>query len=178
MIRAAGLLWQNFRPGILSVVENEGDQLNQRLFRGVTGGIGPANGGGRRAATTKQPEEILSEDEAQYQQDERPADSQMHPAELESSAPAGIVAAIFDVLAFITRCPAHDGSLLGLEGRMVTLGPATAHGRSMAAKMYRNGSAPIWAKFLACRHETISGFEMVARFRVCFVKAELLCCLA
>jgi hypothetical protein len=31
----------------------------------------------------------------------------MHPAELKSSATAGIIAAVLDVFAFTTRCPAH-----------------------------------------------------------------------
>jgi hypothetical protein len=109
MVRTASLLREDLRPGILRVIKYKRDELNQRFFGSVARRVGLADGRRPRAASTaKQREEILPEDEAQHQQDERAANSEVHPAELKPSAStAGIVTAIFDVLAFSTGCPAH-----------------------------------------------------------------------
>jgi hypothetical protein len=117
VIGAARLLREDLRPGVLRIIQDKRDELNQRFLRCVSGGIGLADccWSGTASTSSEQGEKILLEDEAKYQQDERAADADVHPAELESSATSGVVAAIFDVFTLTTWCPAHGFSPEGKE---------------------------------------------------------------
>src|SRR5579864_3799243 len=97
-VRRAGLLRQQLRPGILRVIENEGNKLHHWFFRGIASRIGLADRrAGNHGAAAQQREEVGSEDETENQQNNRAADSDMRAADLESAASAAFIAAILDV---------------------------------------------------------------------------------
>src|ERR1700680_2753855 len=108
VVRLAGLLGKNLGPGVLRVVEDERDELHQRLFGFVARGVRAAHGRGTRpsAAATEEREEILFEDKAEDQQDQGATDANVRAAQLKASATAaGLVATIFDVLTFLAGRP-------------------------------------------------------------------------
>src|SRR4029077_11491657 len=111
VVLLVGLFGEKFRPGFLSVVQDKGNKLNQRSFGGIARRVRTIRGhGGAIAgrAASEQREEILLEDQAEHEQNQRAANSDVHAAELKSAATAArFVAAIFDVLAITTGCPAH-----------------------------------------------------------------------
>src|SRR5215472_11737516 len=69
-IRSPGLLGQAFVPGLLRVVQDESDELHQRLFLFVERGIGTADGarGLRRTTAAQKRKEVLLKNQAQNKQ--------------------------------------------------------------------------------------------------------------
>jgi hypothetical protein len=81
----------------LCIVQDEGHELDQRLFLLVPSRVRLAYRGRARARRSayEQREKILFENQAQHQQDQCAANAQMHPSKLESSASTALIAAIF-----------------------------------------------------------------------------------
>src|SRR6267154_4775519 len=98
----AGLLGKKLRPCFLCVVERKGHERDQRALRTIARRIGlpDLRWTGGCSATAQQGEKIGFEDEAENQENDGAADSDVQAAELEASASTRLIAAIFDVLAF------------------------------------------------------------------------------
>src|ERR1043166_8422661 len=107
-VRLACLLRQDLVPGSLCVVQHERNKLHQRLFLLVAPSVRLAHcRRSRSSAGSQQRKKVLFKDDAQHQQDQRAANSQVHSAELKTPATATLVTAIFNVLAASARCPFH-----------------------------------------------------------------------
>ena len=105
------MLWEDFGPGLLVVVENERDELDERALGVIASRIWLTDGGRRTsAAATEKSEKVLLKDQTEDQQNQRAADADVHAAELESAATATLVATILDVLAITTGRPSHGCS--------------------------------------------------------------------
>ncbi|OQY67518.1 MAG: phosphoserine phosphatase [Polyangiaceae bacterium UTPRO1] len=96
-------------PGVLDVVEHEGDELDQPLFVGrrPVGGVGPAAGvDADRVAEER--EEVLPGGEAQDEEEDGAADADPQPAE-PGTAGCAHAAPVFEVAAPSAWRPAHRG---------------------------------------------------------------------
>ena len=122
VIRHVRLLRQLRIPRRLHVVEHEGDELQglivlrrflhrlvRRARRRLLG----------RLARTEEREEVFSEEEAEDEEDDEPAAADRPAAETETSARA---AALFDVGANSTRCPAHGEVISTSEAKRQATG--------------------------------------------------------
>ena len=108
MVGDISLGGQKSGPGVLRVVEHEGDELHEGLFGGVAGRVRLADGrAGVACAAVKQGEDVCAKDDAQDQDDNRAADADVDSAELKA-ATAALVATILDVGAFTAGRPSHE----------------------------------------------------------------------
>jgi hypothetical protein len=104
---------QDFGPGLLRVVEDERNKIDERFFGIVASGVRRTRrslaGLNALTASTQQCEEILMEDQAEDEKDQRAADADVNAAKSEATTPAaaGFIAAIFDVGTFSTVGPTH-----------------------------------------------------------------------
>jgi hypothetical protein len=100
----------------LRVVEDEGNEFDERSLGGITSWIWLPDrcGSGVCATAAEQGEKIGFEYEAENQEDDRAADADVQATELESAAPAAFIATVFDILALATGGPSHE-FLLGEE---------------------------------------------------------------
>jgi len=101
------VLRDDFRPGVLHVIEDERDELDFALFGGALRGAGGRalrglRGGG---ATQERREQIAFENETQDQQDQYAADADVDAAGETSAAAAGTV--VFDIVADSAWGPTH-----------------------------------------------------------------------
>src|SRR5277367_175125 len=107
------LCTQDLSPGFLRVIEHERYKLNQWLFFLVLGGVRLADLGGSActAAHSGQRQEISFKYEAQYQKNDKAANSDMAATDVKTpssaSSATAVISAIFDVIAGSTRCPPH-----------------------------------------------------------------------
>src|SRR5258708_32229593 len=88
------LLRQHLLPCFLRIVQHEGNELYQRLFRFVARGICPVDGcGGRRSGpAAPEREKGFLEDKAQDEQDHHAAQTPVHPTKTKSSPPPPTIA--------------------------------------------------------------------------------------
>lgn len=84
----ARLLWKKLFPIFLCIVEHEGDKLFERLFRSSSVGIraGCRGAGTNRSAASEQCKKVLLKDDAEKQQNECAADTDVHAAELKAAS--------------------------------------------------------------------------------------------
>jgi hypothetical protein len=109
------LLGQNFRPGLLRIIEYERNELYEWLLSGIASRVRLADlRAGISCPAAKQRKKISPENETEYQQNKRAADAYVHAAELEAATSA-FIATVFDVLAFATGRPFHEFILLTEE---------------------------------------------------------------
>src|SRR5439155_22637733 len=106
-LRMAIAAAQDLGPRRLDIVQHERYELNlalllRRLFNRTTDG---RTVGGRRAVV-EESKEILPEEQAQNQKDQRAANAERRSSKTEAAAARS--AAILDVGAFSTGRPAHD----------------------------------------------------------------------
>jgi hypothetical protein len=109
-IGSVGLLRENLRPGILHIVEHEGDKLHERFFLLVLSGIRLADAGLgiRDAATAEQGEEVCFEHEAENQEDDGPANPDVNAAKIEAATTAATgIAIVFNIGALAAGRPSH-----------------------------------------------------------------------
>ena len=104
---------QNLGPGFLGIVEHERHKLHHRLFLLVAHRIGLArlNGTSHAAATTTatyERQKIALEYDAQHQQDQKTANPDVPATDVETTASAAFVSAIFQIIAAPTRSPTHQ----------------------------------------------------------------------
>src|SRR5882724_4876005 len=94
------LLRQDLAPGVLSVVQDERDEVDQGLFLRVAGGIGLRHRAAARVhgAVPYQRQEITFENQAENKQDDDTAQTEMDASGAEAAS-ATFVAAIFNVVA-------------------------------------------------------------------------------
>src|SRR3954447_6591378 len=107
-IRGVRLLRQNRRPCLLHVVEHERDELNFLvLFGRLLHRPRLRRTGDLRAvvARSEEREKVFVEEQAEDEQDDRPAASDRRAADAESAA-AARSAPVFNVAA-AARCPSH-----------------------------------------------------------------------
>src|ERR1700722_18560230 len=75
-IRPAGLLRQELRPGLLRVIQYEGNKLHQRFFRGIASRIRLADSrAGIQRSAAQQRKQVGPENETENQQNNSAADS-------------------------------------------------------------------------------------------------------
>ena len=106
------VLRDDFRPGVLHVIEDERNELDFALFGGALRGAGRRalrglRGGG---ATQERREQIAFENETQDQQDQYAADADVDAAGESSAAAAGTV--VFDIIADSAWGPTHVNLLV------------------------------------------------------------------
>jgi hypothetical protein len=107
-------LWlEDLCPGILRVVQHKRDELHRSLFLGVAGGVRPGHRGAC-AATAQQRKEVPVKYQAEDEQNQHPADADMHAAKAESATTAAFAPPIFNITACPARCPTHVNSFMAL----------------------------------------------------------------
>ena len=79
---------KNLAPGVLGVVQDESDEVDQRLFLLIARGIGLADSGAGRAhgAVADQRQKVALENQAQDEQDNHAAQAEVNAAELKAAA--------------------------------------------------------------------------------------------
>src|ERR1700692_840640 len=94
------LLGQNLAPGVLGVVQDESDEIHQRLFLLVADGIGLGDHGaaGARRVGAEKRQKVALENQAEHEKHDDAAQSEMNASGLEAAS-AAFVAAIFNVVA-------------------------------------------------------------------------------
>ncbi len=101
------IIGDDFGPGVLHVVENEGDELDFVLFGGALLGCGGRalrrlRGGG---TAQKRREQVAFKNKTQDQQYQDAADADVNAAGKSSAAAAGAI--VFYVVAYSAWCPTH-----------------------------------------------------------------------
>src|SRR5579862_6748007 len=109
------LLGQDLAPGVLRVVEDEGDEIHERLFLLIEGSIGLRHRGCAAVdrAGADQRQKIALEDQAQDEQYDDSAQPQMNSYGLKAAA--AIVTAIFNVITPDAGGPAHGYLVIRLR---------------------------------------------------------------
>src|SRR4051812_16113615 len=84
------LLRQHLAPCVLSVVQDESDEIDQGLFLSVAGGIGLRDRGAARAhgAVADQRQEVALENQAEDEQDDDPAQAEVNASGAEAASTA------------------------------------------------------------------------------------------
>jgi hypothetical protein len=104
-------LFENLRPGVLRVFDDERDELHLlRLLGCLLHGRGRVHRyrGLPAARAVEEREEVLAREKTQHEQDDRAAASDLRTAaESEAEPTATRTAAIFDVRADSAWCPTH-----------------------------------------------------------------------
>mgnify|MGYP003693596005 CR=1 FL=1 len=121
-------------PRLLRVIEHERHQTEPAAPRKVRLAVDPA---GSRSVTvgnslpSDQREEVSLENQAEHEQNQKAADSDVHPAK---AAALAFVSTIFQIYRFSSRCPTHAAPLesnveqpiiVGCENEFVTAGHAS-----------------------------------------------------
>ena len=106
------ILRDDFRPGILHVIENERNELDFALFGGAPRGAGGCALRGFRSggAAQKRREQVAFEDKTQDEEDQYAPDADVDAAWESTSAAAGTV--VFDVVADSAWGPTHVNLLV------------------------------------------------------------------
>ena len=101
------IVGKDFGPGVLDVVENEGNELDFALFGGALLGSGGRTLGGFRGGGTAEErrKQVAFENKTEDQKDQDAADADVNAAGEASAAAAGAV--VFYVVADSAGCPTH-----------------------------------------------------------------------
>jgi phage terminase Nu1 subunit (DNA packaging protein) len=89
----------------LGVIEDERNELDERLFVLIASRIWLANSAPRVTRGAEQREEVSMEDETEYRQQDGAANADVDTANLKTAAT--LVATVFNVLTFTARNPFH-----------------------------------------------------------------------
>src|SRR6476620_9575633 len=89
---------QNICPGCLRVVEHKRYEIHHWLFRLVAGCIGLVHCHAAGHPGAQQREEIPVKDDAQYEEDEEPANTDMQPPDAAAAVPT-----VFNIIPATSR---------------------------------------------------------------------------
>ena len=110
------IIADDFGPGVLHVVENEGNELDFALFGGALLGSGwrTLRGFGSGGTAQERRKQVAFKNKTEDQKDQDAANANVNAAGESSAAAAGAV--VFYVVADSAGCPTHENLLVILAG--------------------------------------------------------------